>query len=44
MGTLRLPDGSPASVTVFMFDGAAEAKTSAGAPWVIKVASEELPL
>ena len=34
----------PASVTVFMFDGAAEAKTSAGAPWVMEVASEELPL
>src|SRR5215469_15537422 len=39
-----VPDARPASVTVFMFDGAAEAKTSAGAPWVIEVASEELPL
>ncbi len=37
-------DSRLASVTVFMFDGAAEAKTSAGAPWVICVASEELPL
>src|ERR1700722_13371203 len=32
------------SVTVFMFVGLAEAKTSAGAAWVICVASEELPL
>ena len=32
------------SVTVVMFFGLAEAKTSAGAPWVICVASEELPL
>src|SRR6516164_7456906 len=39
-----MPDASPASVTVFMFDGAAEANTSAGAPWLIEVASEELPL
>ena len=31
-------------MTVFMFDGAAEANTSACAPWVIEVASEELPL
>ena len=38
------PAASPASVTVFMFAGAAEAKTSAGAPWLIDVASEELPL
>ena len=37
-------DASPASVTVFMFDGAAEAKMSASAPWVMEVASEELPL
>ena len=37
-------DARLASVTVFMFDGAAEAKTSAGAPWVMEVASEELPL
>src|SRR6476619_2300430 len=36
-------DASPASVTVFMFDGAAEAKTSAGAPWLMEVASDELP-
>src|SRR5579863_773341 len=33
-----------ASVTVFMFVGLAEANTSAGAPWMICVASEELPL
>ena len=33
----------PASVTVFMFAGAAEANTSAGAPWLICVASAELP-
>ena len=39
-----VPVASPASVTVFMFAGAAEANTSAGAPWVISVASEELPL
>jgi hypothetical protein len=32
------------SVTVVMFVGLAEAKTSAGAPCVICVASEELPL
>src|SRR5215469_11436322 len=32
------------SVTVFMFVGLADAKTSAGAPCVICVASEELPL
>ena len=34
-----VPDARLASVTVFMFDGAAEAKTSAGAPWVMDVAS-----
>ena len=28
-----VPDARLASVTVFMFDGAAEANTSAGAPW-----------
>ena len=39
-----VPDALPALVTVFMFDGAAEANTSAGAPWLIEVASEELPL
>src|SRR5215467_6184041 len=39
-----VPDAPPASVTVFMFFGAAEANTSAGAPWLIEVASEELPL
>src|SRR5215468_1213375 len=38
------PAASPASVTVFMFSGAAEANTSAGAPWLIDVASDELPL
>lgn len=37
-------DSRLASVTVVMFVGLAEAKTSAGAPWVICVASEELPL
>src|SRR5215469_760680 len=39
-----VPTASPASVTVFMFAGAAEANTSAGAPWLIDVASDELPL
>src|SRR5215469_43410 len=39
-----VPEASPALVTVSMFAGAAEANTSAGAPWVIEVASEELPL
>src|SRR5215470_14694801 len=39
-----VPVASPASVTVFMFSGAAEANTSAGAPWLIEVASDELPL
>src|SRR5215472_12831242 len=32
------------SVTVVMFFGLAEANTSAGAPWLIWVASDELPL
>src|SRR5215472_4236830 len=39
-----VPTASPASVTVFMFSGAAEANTSAGAPWLMEVASDELPL
>src|SRR5215467_7758381 len=39
-----VPAASPLSVTVFMFSGAAEANTSAGAPWLIDVASDELPL
>src|SRR6516225_7018902 len=39
-----VPMASPASVTVAMFFGLAEANTSAGAPWVIEVASDELPL
>src|SRR4051812_36126323 len=38
-----VPAALPASVTVFMLAGAAEAKTSAGAPWLICVASAELP-
>src|SRR5215471_21143874 len=39
-----VPVASPASVTTFIFVGLAEANTSAGAPWVIEVASDELPL
>src|SRR5215475_2927686 len=39
-----VPVALPASVTVVMFAGAAEANTSAGAPWLIDVASDELPL
>jgi hypothetical protein len=35
-------DASPALTTVFMFAGAAEANTSAGAPLVISVAKPEL--
>src|SRR5580698_11606874 len=35
-------DASPALTTVFMFAGAAEANTSAGAPLVISVARPEL--
>src|SRR5262249_40234775 len=37
-----VPSALPASVTVFMFVGAAEANTSAGAPWLICVARVEL--
>src|SRR5262249_37080987 len=40
---MGVPSPLPASVTVFMFAGAAEANTSAGAPWSIWVASAELP-
>jgi hypothetical protein len=36
------PSPLPASVTVFMVGGLAAAKTSAGAPWLICVASAEL--
>src|SRR5215472_6485892 len=32
-----VPTALPASVTVVMFAGAAEAKTSAGAPWLMEV-------
>src|SRR5206468_1304869 len=38
-----VPSPLPASVTVFMLAGAAEANTSAGAPWLICVARAELP-
>ena len=41
--TAGVPVDSPASVTVFMVAGLAAAKTSAGAPEVIWVASPELP-
>jgi hypothetical protein len=34
---------APVSVTCFMFVGAAEANTSAGAPWLICCANAELP-
>src|SRR5262249_37074705 len=37
-----VPSPLPASVTVFMLAGAAEANTSAGAPWLIWLASAEL--
>src|SRR5262245_43204177 len=42
-GDRERPGQLPASVTVFMVAGDAEANTSAGAPWLIWVARAELP-